>query len=60
MPMKGKWTLKTFIRRVERSHSRVPGLRKVPFRALGIIAFIAFLNVVVWIAAGIVLVCLMQ
>jgi hypothetical protein len=49
--------LKTsWARKVERSHSRVPGLRKIPLRALGIILLIAVLNAAVWIAAAIVLV----
>ncbi|KAI9927663.1 hypothetical protein MW887_003284 [Aspergillus wentii] len=50
-----KWTVKSFVRQAHRSHNRVPGIRKVPLRAIAIIAFIAFLNVVVWIAAAIVL-----
>ena len=53
------WSAKTkgLVRRAERSHRRIPGLRKIPLRAIGIILFIAFLNVVVWVAAAIVLVC---
>lgn len=53
-----KWTLKTreILHRVERSHDRIPVLRKIPLRAIGIILFIAFLNVIVWIAAAIMLV----
>ncbi|KAJ5736407.1 uncharacterized protein N7483_001532 [Penicillium malachiteum] len=49
------WGLKPLLRRAERSHGRMPGLRKIPFRALAIIIFIAFLNIFVWVAAGIVL-----
>ncbi|KAJ6021461.1 hypothetical protein N7540_006965 [Penicillium herquei] len=49
------WGLKPLLRRAERSHGRMPGLRKIPFRALAIIIFIAFLNIIVWVAAGIVL-----
>ena len=52
-----RWSLQLLIRHAERSHSRMPGIRKIPLRAIGIILFIAFLNVVVWIAAAIVLVC---
>ncbi|KAB8259790.1 high-affinity nickel-transport protein-domain-containing protein [Aspergillus pseudonomiae] len=52
---KGKWTPKSLIRHAERSHRRIPGVRKIPFPALAIILFIAFINVVVWIAAAIVL-----
>ncbi|KAJ5577422.1 uncharacterized protein N7459_006386 [Penicillium hispanicum] len=50
-----KWSLKPLLRHAERSHSRLPGIRKIPLRAIGIILFIAFLNVIVWIAAAIVL-----
>jgi high-affinity nickel-transport protein len=49
--LKASWA-----RKVEQSHSRVPGLRKIPLRALGIILLIAVLNAAVWIAAAIVLV----
>lgn len=51
-----KWSPKVLIQRAERSHSRLPFIRKIPFRALAIIFFIAFLNALVWIAAAIVLV----
>lgn len=51
-----KWTPSVLIRQAERSHSRLPGVRKVPLRAIAIILFIAFLNVLVWIAAAVVLV----
>ncbi|RAH86554.1 nickel transport protein [Aspergillus japonicus CBS 114.51] len=50
-----KWSAKALVRQAERSHRRLPGLRKIPLPALGIILFIALLNVVVWIAAAIVL-----
>lgn len=51
-----KWSPKQLLRRAERSHNRVPLLRKIPFRSLAIILFIALLNAIVWVAAGIVLV----
>lgn len=51
-----KWTPRVLIRQAERSHSRLPGIRKVPLRAIAIIVFIALLNVLVWIAAAVVLV----
>ncbi|KAJ5605551.1 hypothetical protein N7510_008332 [Penicillium lagena] len=51
-----KWSLQPLIRHAEHSHSRMPGIRRIPLRAIGIILFIAFLNMVVWIAAAIVLV----
>ncbi|KAE8329283.1 high-affinity nickel-transport protein-domain-containing protein [Aspergillus sergii] len=53
---KSKWTPKSLIRHAERSHSRIPGVRKIPFSALAIILFIAFINVAVWIAVAVVLV----
>lgn len=53
-----KWNIKKFVKQAERSHRRLPGLKKVPLPAIAIILFIAFINVVVWIAAAIVLVCM--
>ncbi|KAJ5765261.1 hypothetical protein N7520_004820 [Penicillium odoratum] len=50
-----KWSLQPLIRKVERSHSRMPGIRKIPFRAIAIITLIAFLNIIVWVAAAVVL-----
>ncbi|KAJ5263917.1 Nickel/cobalt transporter high-affinity [Penicillium angulare] len=50
-----RWSLKPLLRQAERSHKRMPGLRKIPFRAIAIIAFIAFINIIVWVAAAIVL-----
>lgn len=47
---------KSLLGRVERSHRSWPGIRKIPLPAIGIIALIAIVNVVVWIAAAIVLV----
>lgn len=37
-------------------HARTPGLSKLPFRALAIIAGVAFANVLIWIAVGTVIV----
>ncbi|OJK03507.1 hypothetical protein ASPACDRAFT_1862849 [Aspergillus aculeatus ATCC 16872] len=54
-PGRSKWTAKALVRQAEKSHRRLPGIRKIPLPAIGIILFIAFLNVVVWIAAAIVL-----
>lgn len=51
-----KWSLEPLLRQAERSHSRMPGIRKIPLRAIAIIALVAVLNVIVWIAAAIVLV----
>ncbi|CAG8389743.1 unnamed protein product [Penicillium salamii] len=50
-----RWSLQPLLRKAERSHSKMPGIRKIPLRAIGIIAFIALLNIIVWVAAGIVL-----
>lgn len=52
-----RWSLQPLLRHAKRSHSRMPGIRKVPLRAIAIIALIAFLNIIVWVAAAIVLVC---
>lgn len=53
---KGRWSPKGLLRHAERSHSRMPGIRKIPLRAIAVILFVALINVVVWIAAAIVLV----
>jgi hypothetical protein len=50
------WSLKPLLRHAQRSHSKMPGIRKIPLRAIGIILLIALLNCIVWIAAAIVLV----
>ncbi|OOF92463.1 hypothetical protein ASPCADRAFT_517854 [Aspergillus carbonarius ITEM 5010] len=50
-----KWKIKSLVRQAERSHRRLPGIRKVPLPAIAIILFIALLNVIVWVAAAIVL-----
>jgi high-affinity nickel-transport protein len=52
-----KWSTKSLIRHAERSHSRLPGIRKVPLRSIGVILLVALVNVVVWVAVAIVLVC---
>jgi high-affinity nickel-transport protein len=52
-----KWSTKSLIRHAERSHSRLPGIRKVPIRSIGVILLVALVNVVVWVAVAIVLVC---
>lgn len=51
-----KWSLQPLLRKAERSHQKMPGIRKIPLRAIAIILFIALLNAIVWIAAAIVLV----
>ncbi|KAL4971752.1 high-affinity nickel-transport protein-domain-containing protein [Aspergillus desertorum] len=50
-----KWTAKSLIRHVERSHSRLPGIRKVPLRSIAVILLVACINIVVWVAVAIVL-----
>ncbi|CEL01046.1 Putative High-affinity nickel transport protein [Aspergillus calidoustus] len=50
-----KWSTKSLIRHAERSHSRLPGIRKVPIRSIGVILLVALVNVVVWVAVAIVL-----
>lgn len=50
-----KWP-QELIKQVKHSHRRMPGIRKIPLRAIAIIFFIAFINVLVWIAAAVVLV----
>ena len=54
----GKWSPRVLIRHAERSHSKLPGIRKIPLRALAVILLVAVLNVLAWIAAAVVLVCL--
>ncbi|KAL4910260.1 high-affinity nickel-transport protein-domain-containing protein [Aspergillus multicolor] len=50
-----KWTAKALLRHAERSHSRLPGIRKVPLRSIAVILLVAVVNVVVWVAVAIVL-----
>ena len=57
--VKSKWAPQALIRNAERSHSRLPGIRKVPFRAIAVIFIVGLINVVVWIAVAIVLVCML-
>lgn len=39
-------------------HEKVPGVKKLPFSAVAIIVILILVNVAVWVAAGIVLVCI--
>lgn len=41
---------------LETLHGKTPGLRKLPFRAVGIILVLCLVNALVWLAAGVVLV----
>jgi hypothetical protein len=52
-----KWSTKSLIRHAERSHSKLPGIRKVPLRSIAVILLVAVVNVVVWVAVAVVLVC---
>ncbi|KAF2763376.1 NicO-domain-containing protein [Pseudovirgaria hyperparasitica] len=54
-PNERQTLLKSFSDKAAVYHDRVPYLRKLPFNALAIILFIAFVNAVVWVAVGIVL-----
>ncbi|KAJ5669038.1 hypothetical protein N7462_010108 [Penicillium macrosclerotiorum] len=55
MDSERKWSMKPLLQKAERQHKRLPGIRKIPLRAIAIILFIAFLNAIVWVAAAIVL-----
>ncbi|KAL4807321.1 high-affinity nickel-transport protein-domain-containing protein [Aspergillus unguis] len=50
-----KWSAKSLLRHAERSHSRLPGIRKIPLRSLAVILLVGIVNVVVWVAVAIVL-----
>jgi high-affinity nickel-transport protein len=43
------------LHKVRTQHSRLPGLRRVPLPAIGIIALVALINIMVWITIGIIL-----
>ena len=49
--------LKSFSSKAAVYHGRVPYISKLPFPAVAIIIVIAVVNVLVWTAVGIVLVC---
>ena len=48
-------TKHTLLHRVRTQHSRLPGLRQIPFPAIAIIALIALINIAIWIVIGIIL-----
>lgn len=50
--------LKSFSAKAAIYHGRVPYLRNLPFNAVAIIAFLILINILAWIAVGIVLVSL--
>ena len=47
---------KSLLRKAATHHERVPGLRRMPLPALGIILLLVIVNLVVWVGVGIVLV----
>ncbi len=44
------------LKKAETSHGKLPGIRRIPLPAIGIILLIAVVNLAVWIGVGIVLV----
>lgn len=44
------------LQRAETSHGRIPGIKKIPLPAIGIIGLVASINLLVWAVCGIVLV----
>ena len=42
---------------IESLHGKTPGVRKLPFRAVGVILLLCIVNAIVWVAAAVVLVC---
>jgi len=48
---------KNFSKRASLAHSRVPYLSKLPFAAVAIIITLIIVNILVWAAVGVVLVC---
>ena len=47
---------KEILKQIESSHGRIPGIKKVPLPAIGIIAIVALINVIVWVVVGVLLV----
>ncbi|KAH8696054.1 high-affinity nickel-transport protein-domain-containing protein [Talaromyces proteolyticus] len=46
---------KKLLHRAETTHGRIPGIKKIPLPAIGIIGLIALINLFVWAVCGIVL-----
>lgn len=44
------------LQRAKTTHGRIPGIKKVPLPAIGIIGLVALINLLVWAVCGIVLV----
>lgn len=53
--VRGPSWLQAVTTKASNAHARLPGLKKLPLPAVAIISFLIFVNIVVWIAAGIVL-----
>jgi hypothetical protein len=53
--VRGPPWLKIVAAKASNTHARLPGLKKLPLPAVAIISFLIFVNIVVWIAAGVVL-----
>jgi high-affinity nickel-transport protein len=47
---------KKLLQRAEITHGRIPGIKKIPLPAIGIIGLVASINLLVWAVCGIVLV----
>ena len=45
------------LQKIQKHHSNLPVLRRMPLPALGIISLLVLVNVVVWVVVAIVLVC---
>ena len=50
-----KSTKAVLLHNARNQHSRLPGLRRIPLPAIGIIALVAFVNIVIWTVMGIIL-----
>ena len=57
MEMTSNTLLKNWSTKASRYHARVPYLSRLPFPALAIIITLIIVNLLVWAAVGIVLVC---
>ncbi|KAJ5701412.1 nickel transport protein [Penicillium malachiteum] len=53
--LKSRWMNSAWLRPIRRTHQRIPGVNKVPLRAIGIIGLLIMVNIIVWIAVAIVL-----
>ena len=44
------------MKKIQTTHRQMPGVKKVPLSAIGIIVLVAAINILVWICMGIILV----